>query len=481
MTAPPSPSLQPTPNLTLEQLATPSLISPHTVTESDAMAAPTVLAPEEPTEEAQSEPEFPVQKFNENVQMTIGGIILPLSFSELTLLEVITSDFIADAIIDVLGADQIEKLEVDASEISSYSKRILRAPDDRMQRSRKLTEANIPLHVVILIQSLIQNHDAGRYIYGAFNDDEEKAMFVTALKDTGSAAFVNVDSVSVAPLPEDEDPTTEVEDPTEDEAQDPPDGLIMTTNDEDNNVTAAIVVSIVIVVLAGIGLTTFFARNGRRKSGGGTVQKILATSARQTTESVEQAAIASEIEIGEGSDLSSLGDPISFSVRPSWVTVEGSINGISGTPDNLSLDYDFQKAFDHDFTLSFVDTESNPSSLLTKDDRTLSIGYVLKEKAENFEVEAPPGLLGLALETSEEGIPTIHMIKRSSPLVGQVRVGDRLLRVDGLDVSLMWANDASRYVASKQNNPARLLVFARLHEKDSSTRPTDPADCGLEA
>jgi C-terminal processing protease CtpA/Prc len=142
------------------------------------------------------------------------------------------------------------------------------------------------------------------------------------------------------------------------------------------------------------------------------------------------------------------------------------------------LDYDFKKAFDNDFSLSL----SNPPSLLTKDDNTLSIGYVLKEEAENFEVEAPPGLLGLVLETSEEGIPTVHMIQRSSPLAGHVRVGDRLLRVDGLDVSVvMWANDAARYVALKQNNPARLLVFARLRENDSSTQPTDPTDCGLEA
>lgn len=61
---------------------------------------------------------------------------------------------------------------------------------------RNLAETQLILHVEILIHSLIENHDADCYNFGAFNDDIEKALIIEvteATEDTsnmGSACLV---------------------------------------------------------------------------------------------------------------------------------------------------------------------------------------------------------------------------------------------------------------------------------------------------
>ena len=40
--------------------------------------------------------------------------------------------------------------------------------------------------------------------------------------------------------------------------------------------------------------------------------------------------------------------------------------------------------------------------------------------------DAPPGMLGLVLETSTEGMPTVHALGEDSALAHEVLVGERL-------------------------------------------------------
>ena len=76
-----------------------------------------------------------------------------------------------------------------------------------------------------------------------------------------------------------------------------------------------------------------------------------------------------------------------------------------------------------------------------------------------FEVEAPAGTLGLVLDTDKEGL-VVYIVKGTSPLFGQVQVGDRLIRVDGQDVSRMWTAEVSHLIASRKNE-TRTFLFAR--------------------
>jgi C-terminal processing protease CtpA/Prc len=91
-----------------------------------------------------------------------------------------------------------------------------------------------------------------------------------------------------------------------------------------------------------------------------------------------------------------------------------------------------------------------------------TIGSPCYMSEEQFDVIAPEGLLGLILETSiDDGRPMVFSIKPSSPLAHILKVGDRLIALDGIDVSKLRASDASRMIAEKKDR-TRQLVFSRL-------------------
>lgn len=80
-------------------------------------------------------------------------------------------------------------------------------------------------------------------------------------------------------------------------------------------------------------------------------------------------------------------------------------------------------------------------------------------KVKPFVVHAPPGLLGMVVE-SNGGVPMVRMIKGNSPLRHRVRVGDLVISVNRQDTSAMTAMEVSDLV-SRQQHRERTLVFVR--------------------
>jgi C-terminal processing protease CtpA/Prc len=80
---------------------------------------------------------------------------------------------------------------------------------------------------------------------------------------------------------------------------------------------------------------------------------------------------------------------------------------------------------------------------------------------ERYDVVAPAGKLGMVIDTPNGGMPVVHAIKDTSVLADRVRVGDRLLSVDGEDCTAMTAMQVSKLISLKSEKPARVLVFAR--------------------
>jgi C-terminal processing protease CtpA/Prc len=79
-----------------------------------------------------------------------------------------------------------------------------------------------------------------------------------------------------------------------------------------------------------------------------------------------------------------------------------------------------------------------------------------------FEVRAPPGLLGMVVDSLPNGGPPIvRAIQPNSVLEGKVRIGDRLLSVNNKDVTGLTAKDVSNLISFKQNEE-RLLKFVRI-------------------
>lgn len=87
---------------------------------------------------------------------------------------------------------------------------------------------------------------------------------------------------------------------------------------------------------------------------------------------------------------------------------------------------------------------------------------------ERFDVVAPAGKLGMVIDTPNGGFPVVHAIKDTSVLSDRVRVGDRLLSVDGDDCTAMTAMQVSKLISLKSEKPARVLVFARSNATPTS-------------
>ena len=79
---------------------------------------------------------------------------------------------------------------------------------------------------------------------------------------------------------------------------------------------------------------------------------------------------------------------------------------------------------------------------------------------ERFEIKVPPGKVGMVIDTPNGGVPVVHAIKAESVLAERVRVGDRLVAVDGDDVTIMTAVQVSKLI-SRKSDKERSLVFVR--------------------
>ena len=134
---------------------------------------------------------IPIAELRANdIEMTIGGLVLPLNVISQQEMEQCISDRIADSIVDILGSDQIVNLDMSVSLVSPGERRVLVEEPIR-------DEVTIAFDTVIRIQSIITTHDVGRYTIGAFNENAEKAAFLQSLEDTGNPEFANLTFISI--------------------------------------------------------------------------------------------------------------------------------------------------------------------------------------------------------------------------------------------------------------------------------------------
>jgi membrane-associated protease RseP (regulator of RpoE activity) len=82
-------------------------------------------------------------------------------------------------------------------------------------------------------------------------------------------------------------------------------------------------------------------------------------------------------------------------------------------------------------------------------------------KEELIDVFAPPGKLGVVIDTPDDGAPVVHAVKSSSVIADKIRVGDKLVAVDDEDVRSMTAIKVSKLISRKSANSSRKLSLIR--------------------
>jgi hypothetical protein len=165
-------------------------------------------------------------------------------------------------------------------------------------------------------------------------------------------------------------------------------------------------------------------------------------------------------------------------------TLGGSINGGGGVTvgdeptASVNLDYDFERKqyiVDGETNTAFTSfsaiSKTIPNASVFADDdgsfeqqfNDLEDGEKDndKKKLRPFEVQVPPGMLGMVVDAPNGSMPVVRAIKPESILAGQVQIGDRLIAVDHQDVTRMTAIDVSNMISLRQNK-TRTLVFLRV-------------------
>ncbi|KAG7366716.1 PDZ domain containing protein [Nitzschia inconspicua] len=82
-------------------------------------------------------------------------------------------------------------------------------------------------------------------------------------------------------------------------------------------------------------------------------------------------------------------------------------------------------------------------------------------KEEIIHIFAPPGKLGVVIDTPDDGAPVVHAVKDSSVIADKIQVGDKLVAVDDEDVRSMTAIKVSKLISRKSANPSRKLTVIR--------------------
>ena len=100
--------------------------------------------------------------------------------------------------------------------------------------------------------------------------------------------------------------------------------------------------------------------------------------------------------------------------------------------------------------------ESAVSSVPTNTDSTPKSALLHRRS-----VVAPSGKLGLVLRNTKDG-PAIHTVKPTSPLQGQVFVGDRIVRVGITDTTRLRAKELTKLIAGDSTKTRAILVLSAV-------------------
>ena len=111
-----------------------------------------------------------------------------------------------------------------------------------------------------------------------------------------------------------------------------------------------------------------------------------------------------------------------------------------------------------DNTVVDVEQMNTKETDIPESDRIAAVSGERGRGRNLYEVRAPPGPLGILIDSSKDG-PLIHKIKELSPLKHLVEPGDVILSVDGVDTKSMDAVAVANWISSKPSLAERTLLM----------------------
>lgn len=293
--------------------------------------------------------------------------------------------------------------------------------------------------VDVEIRSPSHNYNVDDLIEGPFDTESDQEEFVRFLRSTNCSVFSYASAVKVV-LQSNGQAVAPVEG----------DGDMSSNSDK---ATTGLVVGVVFAGLALIAVVGLYvvARRKQHQQKGQYPGKSPPSSPLAELDAQEDGFMS---QIGMRTypgDISTLSDPMPA------LNATANPKDETSTIGSFSFDYDYQKAYQG--SVSDVQSLDDEERLyISADDETLQKHLSSEEP---IYVSAPAGTLGLILESSEDGVPVVSGIRSNSVLAGDIKLGDRLLSVDGQDVTVLLTSEVSKLIASKKHQPIRRMVFVR--------------------
>ncbi len=313
-----------------------------------------------------------------------------------------------------------------------------------ISRSSNFSYISLTFDAVVEIRSAVPNVDANRFIKGPFDSQSEKDTFIQYLASTPCPEFDNIATMEII-IPNEVNATQDGD----------------SSNDDEQFLGLFIAVGAGCgAILLGASLIAFVRMKQRRKI-------VEADHASVTPGNIKEHPIASTPSYIDrsngGTDISTLGDPI----VPGSFMKDNDIEASTVCSDK----YDYKRAYLDLVSMTESNTVEPYQQVSTETDDLHSVNDIVSTTGERisdnliteteYSVSAPPGLLGLILESSiVDGRSIVNSVKPFSALADQVMVGDRLVLVDNEDVSILTASKVSQLIASKQKE-TRILTFKR--------------------
>ena len=77
-------------------------------------------------------------------------------------------------------------------------------------------------------------------------------------------------------------------------------------------------------------------------------------------------------------------------------------------------------------------------------------------------VEAPPGALGVILGPADTGYAEVKMVRPTSPLAGQIKAGDVIANVEGVDTSMLSHAEVTAMLKASSEKQVRKISVRSL-------------------
>jgi len=324
-------------------------------------------------------------------------------------------------------------------------------PSRRLKEGRRLQSNTLTLTFdqLITYRTTVASVTAEQVIQAPFISQSSQAAYLVNLRNTGDPAFANLQSVSAITFP----------------------------NSGGGGLSTSAIIGIAVGGAAGLLLLLVGGYYCFRNKDRGAKQGY----SNGVSDDAPIGTVKGRMN-DESDDISTLADPTTDKLS--------GRAGIGGYGDQsvATVDYDYSKAYGMGGEASVVSSSGgtfgsgthggqttlgdlNPTGATASaagflDDGSFGNAAFRDPNAATtkevfLDIYAPPGKLGVVIDTPDDGAPVVHAIKDSSVIANKLQVGDKLVAVDDEDVRTMTAINVSKLISRKSANATRKLSVIR--------------------